>query len=81
MYLVTAISTLILCKGRLPSDLCFYSAVFDVLKDKCPPPGESYFYLVHIYHLDLDVTSFHVEKVAHTLRGSGGPSRSDSSQW
>ena len=57
--------------------------VFDVLREKHPPPGlASQDAFVSCSDLpllfDVDVTSSHVEQVAFHLRGSGGPGGADS---
>ena len=71
-----------------PSDIDAKSGkcVFDVLREKHPPPGlASQDAFVSCSDLpllvDVDVTSSHVEQVARCLRGSGGPGGADSYHW
>ena len=59
---------------------------FDVLREKHPPPdlaSQDAFASCSDLPLlvDVDVTSSHVEQVAHRLRGSGGPGGADSDHW
>ena len=68
-----------------PSDIDAKSGmcVFNVLREKHPPLGlASQDAIVSCSDLPLlvnmDVTSFHVEQVAHCLRGSGGSGGADS---
>ena len=71
-----------------PSDVDSKSGkcVLDVLREKHPPPGvatvDAFVSCPELPLLiDVDVTSSHVEQVAHRLRGSAGPGGTDSYHW
>ncbi|KAI5742861.1 hypothetical protein M8J77_012006 [Diaphorina citri] len=62
------------------------TTVLDALKGKHPPqqvPDPNVFLQCETLPLmvDVDVTCSHIEKVARTIRGSAGPSGTDSESW
>ena len=53
------------------------------LKDKHPPPGRPAFLSCDVLPplTDVDTVAFHIEQIAHKIRGAAGPSGTDSMQW